>query len=569
MKFYFYTNKNIMFDFLGRSIIAPDVIVKDIKRYRTIGTVSDNFLFVTHKKLNRKSREQGIAEPGFVYPMTIELSELQDKDGRAVLVSRNDEVINYAAASLKDYDPETHIGAYLIGEIPFSRVEKIYFDTKDDMDMFSRPSPDYWYPTNKYALLPADEFSEELSITPDEAAIESAIEMSSTDIIRELQGRERQRAGLLNFINGTKKWQHGRYIFNVDSSLLQLFGISDDMISPLLPHYLENRDKDNIEYISFYRNFADPSKEFNQTIYNHVYEVLSEQPYNTQKQPDLIKDILNQICEKITGDCEKTQEKGIVRRAITEIEKLASDAGSKSPEEIMALIPEPVDMLKALMFVAKNPNRYELFLEALGAYHADVLTRRRAMVLWGTLNGLYGMPGEDFEKDNQSLWQFIEAYVYGNITDGMPSLSVCMPDVSIKNGTLLGIVLKEERIVTAGEIREAILAMQKEKLTTAFYNKLFEAAESEAGSKKKAENKGYAHSIATIALSEIKKGDELNPATRKVLEQLLKDCKTSIPNKDKLFRDYVENEKKFAYVFDLDQAYWKRAFKILPEKKNA
>ena len=71
MKLYFYTNKNVMFDFLGRSIIAPDRIIKDIKRYRTIATASDCFLFVTHKKLDRKSREQGIAEPEFVYPVTL------------------------------------------------------------------------------------------------------------------------------------------------------------------------------------------------------------------------------------------------------------------------------------------------------------------------------------------------------------------------------------------------------------------------------------------------------------------------------------------------------------------
>ena len=84
-----------MFDFLGRNIIAPDPIVKDIKRYRTIGTASDFFLFVTHKKLNRKSREQGIAEPEFVYPVTLELSEVQDTDGQAIMVSSGENGLKY------------------------------------------------------------------------------------------------------------------------------------------------------------------------------------------------------------------------------------------------------------------------------------------------------------------------------------------------------------------------------------------------------------------------------------------------------------------------------------------
>ena len=66
-----------------------------------------------------------------------------------------------------------------------------------------------------------------------------------------------------------------------------------------------------------------------------------------------------------------------------------------------------------------------------------------------------------------------------------------------------------------------------------------------------------------------KKGDELNATIRKVLEQLVKDCKTSVPNKKKLFTDYVENESKFAFVYDMDPGFWKRTIKIAPERKNA
>lgn len=568
MKFYFYTNKNIMFDFLGRNIIAPDPIVRDIKRYRTIATVSDYFLFVTHKKLNRKSREQGIAEPEFVYPVTLELSGTQMNDGEAVLVSKSKTTLEYSLAPLSKYDPGIHIGAYLIGEIPFSRIEKVYFDTQDDQDMFSRPSPDYWYPTNKYAILP-DDFSEELTIDLEEEKIVEASGLSREKIIASLRSREKQRAALLNFVNSTKKWQHDKYVFNMDGSLQQLFGLKDKDIAYALPHYADVKNKGNVEYICLVGEAQELGAEFNQKIYNYIREALIEQPYNTQKQPELIIEILNSLCEKITAECKSSIEVRIVRQSFAEIEKLISDASNKGPEEIMADIPEPIDVLKALLFVAKNPNRYDIFLEALDAYHADLLTKRRASVLWGTLNGLYGMPGEDFNKDNPALWQFIEATVYAREGQIIPTLSIMVPDSSLANGTVLGITLKEERIVTAGEIRAAILATPKEKLTAAFYNKLLEAAEVEAGSKKKAENKGYAHTVASISLPEIKKGDELNAHVRKMLEQLVKDCKSYVPNEQKLFADYVENESKFAFVFDMDQAYWKRAFKIVPEKKNA
>ena len=568
MKFYFYTNKNVLFDFLGRNIIAPDPIVKDIKRYRTIATASDYFLFITHKKLDRKSREQGIAEPEFVYPVTLELSEVQENDGRAVLVSKSETALDYILAPLSEYDAEKHIGAYLIGEIPLSRVEKIYFDTQDDQDMFSRPSPDYWYPENKYAILPND-FNEELVIELQEDKILETSGFSKDEIIASFRSREKKRAALLNFVNGTEKWQHDKYVFNMDDSLQQLFGLKDEDIASALPHYAEVKDKGNVEYICLVGETEEQGTEFNQKIYNYVREALIRQPYNTQKQPELIIEILNVLCEKVTAECKSPVEVNIVRQSFVEIEKMISDDSNKGPEEIMAAIPEPIDVLKALLLVVKNPNRYEVFLEALDVYHVDLLTKRRAAVLWGMLNGLYGMPGEDFNKDNQSLWQFIEAFVYGREKQIVPTLAISAPSSSLENGAVLEIKLKEECIVTAGEIRKAILATPKEKLTSTFYYKLLEAAEVEAGSKKKAENKGYAHNVASLSLPEIKKGDELNATVRKVLEQLVKDCKSSVPNERKLFMDYVENESKFAFVFDMDQRYWKRAFKIVAETKNA
>ena len=568
MKFYFYTNKNILFDFLGRNIIAPDPIVKDIKRYRTISTASDYFLFITHKKLNRISREKGIAEPEFVYPVTLELTDVQDMDGQAILVSSGVDGLEYVLNKLSDYNPEKHIGAYLIGEIPLSRVEKIYFDTQDDQDMFSRPSPDYWYPTNKYALLPED-FSEELSILLDEQKIIEASGYTTDEIIDAYRSREKKRAAILNLIDGTMKWQHDRYLFNIDDCMQRLLGLNDQDISSVLPHYVSVREKDNVEYISLVGEGQKQSKEFNQRVFDIIREEFTTQPYNNQKQPELITGILNSLYEKITAECHSPAEANIVKQSIVEIEKLISDGSNKGPEEIMSSIPEPIDVLKALLFVAKNPNRYELFLEALNAYHADILTKRRATVLWGSLNGLYGMPGDGFNKDNQRLWQFIEAYVFKKENRFMPTLSVTMPEVVVEKGAVLGITLKEERIVTAREIRDAILTMPREKLPASVYNKLLEAAEVEAGSKKKAENKGYSHNVATISLTEIKKGDELNAAIRKVLEQLVKDCKSSVPNEEKLFSDYVENESKFAFVFDMDPDYWKRTIKIVSEKTNA
>ena len=554
-----------MFDFLGRNIIAPDSIVNDIKGFRTISTTSDCSLFITHKKLNRESREQGIADPEFVYPITLQLSEINDADGKAVLVNEGESGLDYTFTSLSEYDTEKHIGAYILGEIPFSRVEKIYFDTQEDMDMFSRPSPDYWYPVNKYDLLP-DGFNESLSVKADNQIVLEKSGYKTKDIINSIQNREKQRAAILNFINGTKRWQYGKYVFNIDNSLQELYGLKDQKLSDALPDYsdakAEAKKKGETEQICLVGETLEQNQKINQKIYNHIRDLLALETYNKQKQVNRIVSLLDSLCEEITNECSTPVEAETVRESITEIEKLITDSTDKSPEEIMEGIPESIDVLKAIMFVVKNPNRYDLFLESLDVYHADLFTKRRAAVLWGTLNGLYGMPGEEFNKDNQELWKFIEAIVYKKECQIVPTFSVDMPKVAVDDdGLILGLKLEEEKIVTATEIRNTILAMPKEQLSDSFYDKLLEAAQTEAGSKKKAKNKGYAHSVASVSLHEIKIGENLNDSIKKTLEQLVKDCKTIVPDKDKLFTDYIENENGFNYAFNIDPQYWKNYIK--------
>ena len=53
-------------------------------------------------------------------------------------------------------------------------------------------------------------------------------------------------------------------------------------------------------------------------------------------------------------------------------------------------------------------------------------------------------------------------------------------------------------------------------------------------------------------------GDRLDKNTKKLLETLLKDCRNSVPDKEKLFHDYIENENKFEEIFRLDPEFWIR-----------
>ena len=569
MKLNLYINKNLLFDYLSRNLIAPDSVVHDRKKNRTISTKSENFLFVTHKKLNRKSREQGIAEPDFVCPITLSLSEPVETDGSAILVSKSNTDIDYTFTNLANYDSEKHIGAFLIGEIPFSRIENIYFDTQDDLAAFTRPSPDYWYPTNKFSLLPKAEFIDEFSLesVSDETLLGSS--MTSDDIIKAIRSREKQRAALLSFFYGSSSWQYGNYAFSIEANIQQMLGIKDEDISLFMPHYCELRDSNPIDLVSLVGEAPAQQATINYAIYNHICETLITEDNPSQLLPDYMVKLLHTIFEKVIVDPVTAPNAKIIQKAFEEIGKLITDASDKSPEQLLASIPPELTAVKALLFITKNPCRFDLFLESLSAYHADLSTKRYALVFWGFLNGLYGVPSEEFQKDNQQLWQFIEAFVSKQEKTSPSSLAVSMPDTSIINGKVLGITLKEERLVTAEETREALLLAPIDSFSSAFYAKLLDAAGEDLGSKKKAANKGYSYSIASTSIPEVRIGDELTPVIKKVLEQLLKDCKTAQPNKEKLFADYIKDAKKFAFVFSIDPDYWRNLFLVLSEKKNA
>ena len=202
-----------MFDFLSRNIIAPDSVVEDKKGIKTISTRSRDLLFVTHKKLNRKTREEGITD-SFICPITIEISDVSDKDGEAILIHQKDGNVEYRLAKLSEYNTDINVGAYVIGEIPFSRVNRILFNSNDDIDMFNRPSDDYWYPSDKFGILNEEEFTDDFTIVIDEEKALSDCGLNANDILHGIVKREKQRAAILDFVDATRKWVYGKYEFS-------------------------------------------------------------------------------------------------------------------------------------------------------------------------------------------------------------------------------------------------------------------------------------------------------------------------------------------------------------------
>lgn len=171
------------------------------------------------------------------------------------------------------------------------------------------------------------------------------------------------------------------------------------------------------------------------------------------------------------------------------------------------------------------------------------------MVLWGMINGLVDIPGDGYNKDNRALWQLIESCVAekagANIT-----LSVAHPEISIVDHNVLGLDIMESQAVTWKDVQAAILKMPENQLDERFYAILMGLVKVKTGASKS----DYEHRISPRSLHLIA-GEEITDEQWSILNELKK-CK-KVPNKEKLFNDYVRDDGVFAKVYDRDPDYWK------------
>ncbi len=138
MLLYLYTSKNSVFSYLSRNLIAPASVVPDRLGIHTVGLLNEDFLFVTHKKLNVDNRNYGIADPDIANPVTLAIEiDSRQENNSCILVSEDSGSIKTEIATWKAYDIGKHIGAYLLGEIPLSLVKTIYFENKNNRKSFT------------------------------------------------------------------------------------------------------------------------------------------------------------------------------------------------------------------------------------------------------------------------------------------------------------------------------------------------------------------------------------------------------------------------------------------------
>lgn len=559
MKFYFYSNTNSLFDYLSRNMIANNAIVREKQGVKTIGTIVDELIFLTHKKLNRESRFLSNVT-SYVAPITIEIEDSSFKsDSKVIAVKKQEENISLELTTYDKYNSDEYVGLFIFGNIPFSTVSAYYFDTEDEMISFERPSPDYWYPRDRFLLLPAD-FVDELKF---DLKSEDVVQLCDVEEVNEkVRCAEKYRAMLLNGFNATQKWVYGKYMLNMDSFLQELTGVEESYISKYIPNYSKIKEQYNSE------NLLTMNIEGNKTMNKELFDFCVD--YFSKWKYDNISDFspvafVDSLMNNFAG-----------KDFYLEIEPILSKMKSLLQgdlinfETIIANIPESANILSAILFVLRDYDNFDYFMQSLYAYKFDIKLSRYALILWSALNGLRGVPGENYNKDNELLWNFIECKTEEFIKDYNNSL-VSKNQEWCNGDVICGIPLYIEEIITFEEIFAMMSSVNSKELPNAAYKTVLDALKAFMGREyKKLENEYFTYSPEKVIEGLLKEclayNRKITPNEMSSLIKILDNYKSKFKkatkeyDDEKLYYDWIKNEKNFRRVFSQNEEFWKKFY---------
>ena len=566
-----------MFSYLSRNLIAPVSIIPDRLGIRTIGLINEDCLFVTHKMMSVDNRYYGISDNEIANPITLAIEiDSKQANNKCVLVSIDEGIIRTVIATWKDYDIEKHIGAYVIGEIPLSLVKKIYFENKQHKEEFYRPSSDYWYPENKFDILPATGFGESLDITLLQKVDLRSLGIGAEKTKKNIIYREKMRAALLCLMNATQKWNYGDVLLNIDPVLQSIVGsdiVTDIVIQKQIPDCSCmpcTPCNEELNLLPFYKKLEKQS--LNQVIYNTIFEYFCNTPMEKDAALPYYDNVLREViklvkakadtmaCKRIGDFAEESHN--ILKGVITE--------KSLKIEDVLSIIPKEADCLQALFFVMRQAENYEKLLTSLTIYNRDPIVARRARTLFGLLNGLGFIPGEGSYKPNQELWQFVEWKVNEESTSEkeLISLMADKPNIlSEENDKFLNIPIYAGQNVSMEAIMDLLKSIEIiESIPEQFFSKLIMNVKDKKNYYKPIKaSKPISFSVGIDA------GEDYNP---KRIEQFKSDFlkfikelerpfnkKTKAYDKIAFFTDYAADKKKFTLIYERYKKEWEEFYK--------
>ena len=582
MLLYLYTSKNSVFSYLSRNLIAPTSIMPDGLGIRTVGLLNDDYLFVTHKKVNEDIRYYGITDREIANPITLAIEiDAKQENNQCILVSYEAGTIKTEIATWKEYDAEKQIGAYVIGEIPFSLVKKIFFENKKQREEFYRPSSDYWYPENKFSDLPISDFNETLDTPMLQRSNLKSLDIDTEKIKNDILYREKMRAGLLCLMDATQKWNYGDVLLNIDSVLQCIIGsdiVTDIIIRNQIPDCTSMPTTPYIEDLNLLPIYKGGEKQsLNQEIYNTVLGHFCNVPMEKDAAISYYESVLKKVIVLINTKADTITEKRIKAFAEETLNVLMGKVIGKTIEEILALIPKEADCLPALFFVMRQPDDYEKLLTSLKIYCHNPVVTRRACTLFGALNGLGYVAGEGTYKSNQELWQFIEWKVNNEAVTEKEFVSLVTekPEIlSKEKDKFLNIFIYAGQNVSMETVMDLLKSKEIiDSIPEQFFSKLIMNVKD-----KKYYYQPVKASKPKLFSIGIKAGEEYNP---KRLEQFKSDFlkfikelespfnkKTKTYDKLAFFTDYANDNKKFKLIYEKHKKEWEEFYRNAKKLKK-
>jgi len=564
-RFYAYIDNNSFGDFFTTNSFVAQSLFPNIRGNRTLSLSTDNFIFITHKKINEQSRHFGINDSITSWPVVIQLDIDTDSflSFPVILYKNTESGSILQEADIKDYSADTDVGCFIIGEIPFSLISGILFETYDQLaDSDKSVFPDFLWSADLVKVLETDEFTEELSIALTDVDIKNVFPIDIEEEFEIIRIKMKYKAAILQAVNGTREWQINSYKTSFDSFLQSLFNLQTEDIKRIL---VENSMpvvdvffSEKIENISLIpQKSVFEEKNIKQNLYNTIVGCFIR---NAQScDPDMVHTILGDIRDCIKEIITPDQIEGYYQ-LINSIEECYLNHSGFGVDAVCSYI-DAIDgersIFRALLFVIKNPSEFDKFILSLSLYKVDHITTRRALILWSYLNGLNGVPAIGYNRDNVELWLAIEMLVSKMFADKWQVLF--KPSIDCKkqtNTSINGISITSEKIVTYMEVYDYLCA-DHVNVTKALIKEVYNVAKSVAS--KQFKNDPYiVYDVSEIGqeICDIlsKNNYKLSKQDADNITKKVKEIKNNQElNYRKIYEDWILNESNFKKIWNLDE----------------
>ena len=571
---FLYCDQEVVRSFYARNRIAPNAELRPpIPGAHPLGTQNPAFLFVTH--LPVASSERGIGDllaTGQRFPVTLafDFPKKETANRPVVLLAKGtDGELATARGTWAEYDTKKHVGAFLFGDIPLSAVRSIRFESETDRSRLAAPSPDLWFPEELFAIAPTPPETKspfdgltELPPVSEELKAEQNAAMVAARLA------EKRRAAALMLVHGSTDWQIGDLTTGFDAASQRLFGLSDDVVGKAIPGWAD-LVRGNPADILPWDPVPDESSAPDLALYRKAFDVFAGIPFRAVGVPAQTTESMCGILKRLA---EVVPEKAkFLTGVVAHLESPAS--GMPLPQLLLALPPEEATV-RALLMLARAPNDVEELEKGLTVYKLSQDAARKALVLWGALNGLRGVPGMGFGKSNRPLWAFLENRLAVESEAPLSFVPAPTPKAAPKNKRILdAVTLRKEEIVRGetvyaffrdfvGSGKKVPPAVEKELL--AGWGELF-GSESFSRFRSMVPAKLKAAVVAKLAT---------NPVSPNEWEACIRDIdelghKAFVPDVSAMARDLFESADRFARFWNHDRAFWITEYKKARPKPKA